>query len=100
MFKIIQGDTESLSVTVTEGAELIEELWFSSSDLNIVQKLSKISDTQYLLVLEPATTCNCKVCITTYDITAILKDNQVSTAVYNGEISVYKKENAINGNQD
>ena len=98
MLKIIQGDTLNLTITVEAGAELIEELWFSSKYLNISKQLTKINDTQYLATFDAEFTCDCKTCLTTYDITAILKDNQVSTLVYQEELQVLKKENAINGN--
>lgn len=96
--KIIQGDTANITFTIEKGADLIEELYFSSKGLGISQKLTKINDTQYLASFDTDITCNCKNGYTTYDITAILKDNQVSTLVYSGELRVLKKENAINGN--
>lgn len=98
MLKVIRGDTLNLTITVEKGAELIEELWFSSGYLNIVKQCTKINDNQYVVNLDSELTCDCKLCNTTYDITAKLKDNQINTIVYNDEIRVYKKDNAIDGN--
>lgn len=97
MIQLVQGDTLNLTITVEAGAELIEELWLTSRALNISEKLTQVDDTHWLAVLNPSFTCNCKGGYTTYDVTAILKDNQVSTLVFNGEIKVLEKENAING---
>ena len=97
MLTIIQGDTHNSTVTVEVGAELIEDLYFTSKYLGISQQLTKINDTQWLITFETDFTCDCKVCKATFDITAILKDGQVNTKIHNGEIQVLKKENKING---
>lgn len=97
MLTIIQGDTHNATVTVEVGADLIEDLYFTSKYLGISQQLTKINDTQWLITFEADFTCDCKVCITSFDITAILKDGQVNTKIHNGEIRVLKKENKING---
>lgn len=98
MIKIIQGDTHSSTVTVESGADLIEELWFTSKYLGISQKLTQVNDTQWLITFDPDFTCSCKVCHTSFDITAKLKDSQVNTLVYEGKLCVLKKENTIDGN--
>lgn len=98
MLKIIQGDSVNLIVTVEAGADLIDELWITSKYLGISQQLNKLNDTQWMATFDTAFTCDCKVCHTSYDLTAILKDNQVSTVVYEDKICVLKKENTINGN--
>ena len=97
MIKIIQGDSCVRTVTVTKGADLVEEVYFTSKALNISQKLPKISDNEYLISIAPEVTINFKPMLTTFDITVILKDNQVDTNVYNEEIRVLKKGNRING---
>lgn len=98
MLKIIQGDTHNSTVTAESGADLIEELWFTSKYLGISQKLTQINDTQWLFHLEADFTCDCKVCHTSFDITAKLKGNQVNTLVYEDKLCVLKKENTIDGN--
>lgn len=98
MLKIIQGDSERITVTVEAGADLIEELWFTSKYLGISQKLQQINDTQWLAIFDPDFTCNCKVCHTSFDITAKIKDNQVNTLLYEDKICILKKENTIDGN--
>lgn len=98
MLTIIQGDTHNSTVTAESGADLIEELWFTSKYLGISQRLTKINDTQWLITFDTDFTCDCKVCHTSFDITAILKDNQVNTLVYEGKLCVLKKENKIDGN--
>lgn len=95
--EIIQGDTSNPIFTVEVGVELIEELWFSSKRLGIKQKLTKINDTQYMANFTTELTCECKVCTTTYDITAKLKESQRYTPVHNGKIIILKKENDIDG---
>lgn len=98
MLEIIQGDTHSVTVTAESGADLIEELYFTSKYLGISQRLAKINDTQWLITFDADFTCDCKVCLTSYDITAKLKDNQVNTVVYEDKIRILKKENTIDGN--
>lgn len=98
MIEIIQGDTLNITITVEQGAELINELWFSCKALEISEKCTKIDDTHYMIDFGSELTNNCNERYLFFDITAMLKDNQVNTLIYNQEIRILKKENAINGN--
>ncbi len=98
MMNIVQGDSFNLTITVESGSELIEELWFSCKKLDLCKQCTKVDDTTYIITLNTQETCNCTDYYTTYDITAKLKDNQINTVIYNGQLRVLKKENVINGN--
>ena len=98
MIKLIQGDTLNLIITVEEGANQIEELYFSCERLNLSKTLTKIDDTHYMVNFDAEFTCDCSICNTTFDITAKLKDNQIVTVIYNDSLKILKKENKINGN--
>lgn len=98
MIKVIQGDTLNLTISVEGDNKLIEELYFSCKKLDIVNKLTKVNDTQYIITFSSEITQKWMEGNAFYDITAKLKDNQISTVVYYDEMRILKKENTINGN--
>ena len=100
-YNVIQGDTFCLKVIVEIGIELIDKVYFSSTQLNIEEELIEINEnenTYWLLKLSSETTNGFKRGVSTFDITTILKDGSTKTVVHNGNLTVYSKGNPINGN--
>ena len=96
MISIIQGDTKNVTFTLTGGdASIVDTLVFSSMGLGVSQELVKINDTDWMLIFDSEFTSSCRLCTTTFDLTAFCDDNQIQTVVYQGKIEVLKKVNKI-----
>lgn len=93
--EIIQGDSHSEIVEIVEGAELIEKLWFTCAELGIQKQLPKIDDTHYMISFTKEETREYKACVTTYDITTDLNDDQRQTKEHNGILKIKKKGNPV-----
>lgn len=93
--KLIQGDSFNVTFTVIENSDLISDLIFSSRVLKLEKTLTKIDDNQWLFSLTPEETMELPSVCGTFDLTAILQENQVETLIYQGNIKVSKKINTI-----
>lgn len=96
MIQIIQGDTKNVTFTITgDDAKSINNIVFSSLGLSLVQDLVKINDNDWMLVLDSNFTSNCRLCSTSFDLTAFLEGNQIQTVIYQGKIEILKKVNKV-----
>lgn len=93
--EIIQGDSKNVIVFVEEGADLIETLWFTCSELGIKKQLSKIDDTHYMVNFTKQETREYKACVTTYDITTDIDDDQRYTSKRDKILKILKKDNPV-----
>lgn len=93
--EIIKGDTLSLIIYVDDGFEMIEEIYFTSKLLGINEKATYFGENAYKLIIPSEKTKTFALYHATYDITAILKNTHTQTAIYNGYIYIYEKENVI-----
>lgn len=94
---IVQGDTCNTSLAITgDGADTIEEAFFSCSKLNLTQKLPYDEESgTYILYLSQDQTKSFKPIITNFDITTKLKDNMIKTIIYRGKLIVLEKNNPL-----
>lgn len=100
LIQIVQGDSYNFKIIVEKGIELINKLYFSSGNLNIIKEAEKVTsqnETFFIVKFTSLETQNLKCCCTTYDITAELENDQVRTTIYNGTLKVLKKGNKIYG---
>ena len=101
--QIIQGDTLDLKVSVSSisDIELIENIYFSSEKLGIVEEMMKVVEdetNEVYWLLQILDTNHLPVCYATFDITVKLIGAKTQTSVYNADINILPKRNIINGN--
>ena len=94
--EIIKGDTFALNINVNKGIELIGKMYFSSKGLGIEREITHFGENVFQLIITSEETKMFSVTQATYDITIKKVNEQIKTAVYNGYIYVYEKENVVN----
>lgn len=95
--EVIQGDTLMLTIRL-ENIDLstIDKIYFSCSDLNLIEEFEKNEDDSYKLVVGSNVTKSFIPSTYNYDITINFSDNRVKTIEYCGEINILKKTNTVN----
>ena len=103
--ELVQGDYGSFLyvITDTNNAPLndIDAVIFTCTRLKTQITLTSMSNTQFLLTLDSALTSGFSACTCTYDITIKFKNVQTPiTVIYNAYLTILKKENKLNLNND
>ena len=94
--QVIQGDTLNLKVSVSSSHDLIDQVFFSCADLNLVQELLKVEkDNEVYWLLTIKDTSDLKPCYTTFDITMKINGDETLTTVHNGDLNILAKGNTI-----
>lgn len=103
--ELVQGDYGSFLyvITDTNNAPLndIDAVIFTCTRLKTQIALTSMSNTQFLLTLDSALTSGFSACTCTYDITIKFKNAQTPiTVIYDAYLTILKKENKLNVNND
>ena len=96
MFKIIQGDSFELSVTINDGNELIDKLVFTSAKLNVFDYVMKQNDNVYTFEMTSEETKKLNISNATYSVEAHFKDDEVQTIILNEPILIKLKDLIVN----
>lgn len=98
--EIIQGDYASFDFILTDQNDValsnVKSVIFTCKRLATQIELTKIDDTQYGLLIDGNTTQAFEAGNYSYDITVKFKNNQFKTAIYDGVLTILKKENVVN----
>lgn len=99
---VIQGDYSSFLFILTDQKDdaiaNVKSVIFTCAQLNLQQELTAVSDREFTLVFNGTLTQTLTVGSFSYDVTVQFKDEEYKTAIYNGVLTVLKKENGINEN--
>lgn len=103
--ELVQGDYASflydICDTNDEPLDNVESVIFTCSRLKTQITLTPMSNTRFLLTLDSALTSGFSACTCTYDITIKFKSEQTPiTVIYNAYLTILKKENKLNVNND
>lgn len=103
--ELVQGDYGSFlyDITDTNNGPLdnIDAVIFTCTRLKTQITLTSMSNTQFLLTLDSSLTSGFSACTCTYDITIKFKSTQSPiTVVHNAYLTILKKENKLNVNND
>lgn len=103
--ELVQGDYGSFLYDITdtndEPLNNIDAVIFTCTRLKTQITLTSMSNTQFLLTLDSALTSGFSACTCTYDITIKFKGTQSPiTVVHNAYLTILKKENKLNVNND
>lgn len=103
--ELVQGDYGSFLYDITdtndEPLNNIDAVIFTCTRLKTQITLTSMSNTQFLLTLDSSLTSGFSACTCTYDITIKFKSTQSPiTVVHNAYLTILKKENRLNVNND
>lgn len=103
--ELVQGDYGSFLYDITdtndEPLNGVDAVIFTCARLKTQITLTPMSNTQFLLTLNSVLTSGFSACTCTYDITIKFKGTQSPiTVVHNAYLTILKKENKLNVNND
>lgn len=96
MVELIQGYTFEININVNDGYESIEQLLFTSYELDVVnQPITKVDDNNYIFKMSAEETEKIKVKNAFYNVVAQLIDGDIQPIILNEPINIILK-NGIN----
>lgn len=103
--ELVQGDYGSFLYDITdannEPLNNVDAVIFTCARLKMQITLTSISNIQFLLALDSVLTSGFSACTCTYDITIKFKSTQTPvTVIHNACLTILKKENKLNGDNN